>query len=127
MQMPAFSLAAIAANVPDTVWAAIVASGITLFGVHFANRNSRKQLRMQLDHATNEATRKRTFEMRQTVYLGGAEAIARATALVGRMNHLALTDDEIIRTSADIAARRRQTMLCYAARPESAAKAMRSR
>jgi hypothetical protein len=102
--MADFSLAAIASSIPDTVWAAIVASGITLFGVYLANRNSRRQLRMQLDHATNEATRKRTFEMRQAVYLGGGEAVARATGLVARMNNLALADEEIIKTSQDTAA-----------------------
>jgi uncharacterized membrane protein len=91
----AAAAATAAGHIPDAVWAAIAASGITLFGVYLANKNSRTQLRMQLDASAKESGRQRHFEMRRAVYLDAAEAIARAQNVVGSMGDVDLPNREI--------------------------------
>src|SRR2546426_871985 len=73
----ACSLASLLAtfHMPGEVWGALIAIG----GVLLASRLSRK-----------EAARQRQFEMRRTVYLEGAEVIARANMVLGRMSDLDL-------------------------------------
>ncbi len=92
-------------HVPDTVWAAVIASGITLFGVYLANRNSRAHLRMQIEASEKEAARARLFEMRRNVYLEGAEAIARANSTLGRMADLDLPNTQITQVVLELIAR----------------------
>src|SRR5437764_4375039 len=84
---------------------ALIVAGFTIVAVILANRTSRLQLRLQLQAAAEEATRARRFEMRRTVYLEGAEAIARANMLLGRMADLDMPNVEIARIISETIAR----------------------
>jgi len=64
--------------IPDVVWAAVIASGLTFLGVTLSNRANRKCLLLQLNHATKEKDKEREMQLRREVYIGGAEAIAEA-------------------------------------------------
>jgi len=65
------------AVVPDTVWAAITASLLTLTGVILSNRNSRKQLKIQLDRQELENRHQRKSELRRSVYLQFCDTLPR--------------------------------------------------
>ncbi|MEA1080772.1 hypothetical protein [Marinobacter qingdaonensis] len=85
-------------NIPDTVWAAVTAALITLFGVHLSNRNSREQLRIQIDRQEQENRRHRKAEMRRSVYLQLCEVLPRINIL-----YLSLGDAVIdIRASREV-------------------------
>jgi hypothetical protein len=62
--------------VPDVIWAAIIASGLTFLGVTLSNRANRKCLLMQLNHAAKEKDKERELQIRKEVYMEAAEAIA---------------------------------------------------
>lgn len=64
------------ASIPDVVWAAIVASGLTFFGVTLSNRANRKSLLLQLNHAAQEKDKENELQIRKDVYMEAAEAIA---------------------------------------------------
>lgn len=69
------SIVSYLSSVPDVIWAAIIASLLTLSGVTLTNRHYSKQQRAQLSHenALNQASRK--FTMREGVYLAAAEEL----------------------------------------------------
>jgi hypothetical protein len=77
------------AKIPGEVWGALIAIG----GVLLATLNSNRQ-----------GARQRLFEMRRSVYLEGADAIARASALVGRLTDLKLDTGEVARVMNETAA-----------------------
>jgi len=74
-------------HIPDVVWGGIGGSLITLLGAWLSNRNSRKQLRMQLDHAARQDDRKRQMELRKEVYVHAAEAIMRCNATLLKLGN----------------------------------------
>jgi hypothetical protein len=63
-------------QVPDVVWAAIIASGLTLGGVLLSNRNSRLQQHAALQHDAHQRDREREMSLRREVYIAAAEAIS---------------------------------------------------
>lgn len=74
-------------SIPDIIWAAIAASGITLLGVNLANRSNRKCLKMQLTHTADENDKERKMSLRREVYLSAAKSIGQElTYLAGFYN-----------------------------------------
>ena len=84
--VPVFSL------VPDVIWSAIIASGLTFLGVTLSNRANRKCLLMQLNHAAQQKDKERELQIRKEVYMEAAEAIAEA------IKDIQLLPNRIIRT-----------------------------
>jgi hypothetical protein len=98
-------------SVPLALWiavgVAVLSAIVTLVSVSLSNRNSRRNLREQLrrnaeqfaaqlvhdsqqlerrlTYEADQRDRERTMSLRREVYLGAAEALAHANALVGRM------------------------------------------
>jgi hypothetical protein len=64
--------------IPDVIWSAIIASGITFLGVTLSNRANRKSLLLQLNHAAQEKDKERELQIRKDVYLEAAEVTAEA-------------------------------------------------
>ena len=62
-------------SVPDVIWSAIVASGITFFGVMLSNRSNTNRLVLQLNHDSDEKSKERISKLRYEVYLKVAEDI----------------------------------------------------
>jgi len=62
--------------IPDVIWAAIIASGLTLSGVYLSNKANKKSLLIQLNHAAQEKDKERELQIRKDVYMEAAEAIA---------------------------------------------------
>jgi hypothetical protein len=96
----------------DTVKGAVIGGGIALFGSILANRNSRKQLRIQVESGAKaakiarefeaESARvAREFETRRAVYQDAAIAIAKIGQTVGGMSNLEMADKEILETSIE--------------------------
>src|SRR6266704_5415453 len=71
-------------QVPDTVWAALIAAGVAFLTTTLSNRNSRKQLQMQLSYSARERDRDRGMALRRDVYLPALEAVARAHGALGQ-------------------------------------------
>lgn len=71
-------------QVPDVVWAALIAAGVAFLTTTLSNRNSRNQLQMQLDHSARERDRDRAMALRREVYLPAFEAVARAQGAFGQ-------------------------------------------
>jgi hypothetical protein len=71
-------------EVPDVVWAALIAAGVAFLTTTLSNRNSRKQLQMQLSHSARERDRDRTMALRRDVYLPALEAVVRAHGALGQ-------------------------------------------
>ncbi len=65
-------------KIPDVVWAAIIASLLTLGGVLLTNRANNKRLLEQIKHDATERDRERQMALRREVYLKAAEAISKA-------------------------------------------------
>ena len=76
---------AVLQTIPASAWTALMGSLLTLAGVLVANRHSRHQLRVQLEHDAAERRKQRTVELRRTVYLSAAEEMVKANAVVGRI------------------------------------------
>jgi len=81
--------------VPDTIWAALIASLLTFGGVVLANRNSRKTVAMNLQHDREQRDKERLMRLRQEVYLPGAEAINAAYSSVGTLVNPNVPDSEV--------------------------------
>jgi hypothetical protein len=72
-------------HVPDTVWAALIAAGVAFVTTTLSNRNSRKQLAMQLDHNARQQKLEREMSLRRDVYLPAIEAASRIQASMSRL------------------------------------------
>lgn len=88
-------------RLPDVVWGALTGAGIAFISTLLSNRNSRWQLRMQLDHSAKQEDRKRSLDLRRDVYLPAAEAIAKAQNAIGRMMDL---DEDVTTIRRDMTA-----------------------
>ena len=64
--------------VPNVIWAAIIASVLTLTGVIATNINNNSRLMKQLEHEGAQRDKEREIDLRREVYLGASEAIAEA-------------------------------------------------
>jgi len=78
------------------VWAAVIASLLTLGGVMLTNRGNNKRLISQLEHDAKERENVRLMELRKSVYLESVEAISRNHLIVAQMPNLELSDYEIV-------------------------------
>jgi hypothetical protein len=91
-------------HVPDTVWAALIAAGVAFFTATLSNRNSRKQLRMQLDSSATQQRLEREMALKRDVYLPTVEAVARIQGALGRLVDVNESQTEIARQmAADLA------------------------
>lgn len=81
--------------IPDVVWAALIASLLTLGGVSLSNRNSRIQTRNQLNHDSSQRNREREMALRQDVYLRACEGIAKGQNILIRLTNLELSEQEV--------------------------------
>lgn len=81
--------------IPDVVWAAMLASLLTLMGVILSNRNSRVQTFAQLKHDSAQRDREREMALRQDVYLRAAEAVSKGQNILGRLANLNLSNEEV--------------------------------
>lgn len=92
-------------RVPDVVWAALIAASVAFFTTTLSNRNSRKQLQMQLDATARREKIEREMALRRDVYLPAAEAITRAHAALGRLTDVNVDHAEFgLQMVADLAA-----------------------
>jgi hypothetical protein len=82
-------------SIPDVVWAAMLASLLTLIGVILSNRNSRAQTFAQLEHDSAQRDREREMALRQDVYLRAAEAVSKGQNILGRLSNLNLSNEEL--------------------------------
>jgi len=79
------SLVAALHHVPDVLWGALIAALVAFTSTMLSNRNSRKQLRMQLSSNALQQDRERAMALRRDVYLPAAEALARCQGALGRL------------------------------------------
>ena len=56
-------------SIPNVVWAALIAAGVAFFTTTLSNRNSRKQLQMQLDATERREKIEREMALKRDVYL----------------------------------------------------------
>lgn len=82
-------------TIPDIVWAASLASILTLTGVILSNRNSRKQALAQLKHDSHQRDRERNMILRKEVYLPAAEAISKGITILTELVELNLSTQEV--------------------------------
>jgi hypothetical protein len=79
-------------SVPDVIWSAIVASGITLFGVMLSNRSNNSRLKLQLNHDASEKAKEKISSLRREVYLKAIEDIEVATLHISNLVNRDLTN-----------------------------------
>ena len=70
-------------SIPDTVYAAVIASFLTLGGVLLTNHSSHKRLITQLAIEADERSKEREINLRKEVYLKTAEGLTRAQQFLG--------------------------------------------
>jgi hypothetical protein len=80
--------------VPDVIWAALIASGVTLLGVYFTNRHYTKQQTAQLTHEKSENESDRKLELRKSIYLAVAEQLT-----VANQHLMTLSDVDLANTN----------------------------
>lgn len=94
-------------QIPDVVWAAIIASALTSIGVFFTNRNSRIQQQAGLLHDAKQRDREREMSLRKDVYLKATEAITKGQNFLIRLSNLNIPsqsfDDDYGEDSASLA------------------------
>ncbi len=84
-QDSATCLVTMARMVPDTVWAAVIASAITIFGVWMSNRGMQALQIKQLRHEAEENVIERTAVLRRDVSLKAVSSLVRANSFVSSM------------------------------------------
>lgn len=77
--------------VPDVIWAAIIASLLTLTGVFLSNRQHSKQQRTLLKHEKEQSDEERKFELRKSVYLSVAKELILAKQHLVNLCNIDLT------------------------------------
>lgn len=81
--------------IPDVVWAAVLASLLTLEGVLLTNRGNNNRLLEQLRHDKDQRDREREMGLRRDVYLKAAESVSKAMSAIARTSNLDITEDEL--------------------------------
>lgn len=76
------------AQIPDVVWAALLASGLTLLGVMLSNWGNTRRLVKQLSHDSVEKDKDRINALRKDVYLRAAEEAAKVNSYLGKIPQL---------------------------------------
>lgn len=94
-------------QIPDVVWAAIIACALTSIGVFFTNRNSRIQQQAGLRHDSEQRDREREMSLRRDVYLKATEAITKGQNFLIRLANLDIPsqafDDDYREDAASLA------------------------
>ncbi|MBI4825332.1 MAG: hypothetical protein HY807_02780 [Nitrospirae bacterium] len=90
--------------IPDVVWAAIIASFLTLGGVLLTNRGSNKRLTNQLLHDAQQRDRERSMELKREVYLKATEAITVNHMILMKLTNLNVQELEIAQQFSNAAA-----------------------
>lgn len=83
MQVPCFLT-----QIPDVVWAALLASGLTLLGVMLSNWSNTRRLVKQLSRDSIEKEKDRINALRKDVYLRAAEEAAKVNTYLGKIPQL---------------------------------------
>lgn len=78
--------------VPDVIWSAIVASGITFLGVMLSNRSNTSRLILQLNHDASEKSKEKISNLRREVYLKAVEDIEITNIQIGTLANRDLTN-----------------------------------
>src|SRR6185437_10063283 len=81
--------------IPDVVWAALLASGLTLLGVLLSNKSNRTQLLDKLAHDSREKDKDRLNTLRKDVYLNASEEMAKANSYLGKIPQLDLAKENV--------------------------------
>lgn len=81
--------------IPDVVWAAILGSALTLFGVMLSNRDNTKRLQTTLAHESAEKAADRIHSLRRDIYLRAAKEMARVSNYLGKIPQLDPTTENI--------------------------------
>lgn len=71
--------------VPDVIWSAIVASGITFLGVMLSNKSNTNRLVLQLNHDADEKSKEKISNLRREVYLKAVEDIEITNIHIGNL------------------------------------------
>lgn len=82
-------------KIPNVVWAAVIASLLTLGGVFLTNRGTYKRLIKQLEHESAQKDRDRNMGLRRQVYLDAAEAITENHLILMKIPNLGISDLEL--------------------------------
>ena len=85
----------ILSSVPDAVWAAIMASLLTLSGVVLTNRHFTSRQKQQLAHEKEQSAIAREFDLRRSVYLDAAEEITLALQHLSNIAHIDTAKENI--------------------------------
>jgi len=89
------TLLEIICKIPDAVWAAIIASLLTLGGVLLTNRENNKRFIAQLAHEADIRKTERLMELRTDVYLPAIESVSNTYLTLAKMSDLDLSDKAI--------------------------------
>lgn len=89
--------------VPDVIWAAVIASLLTLCGVLATNRGSYNRLIKELTHDEKQRDKERQMDIRRQVYLEAAEAITANYLIINKLPNLMITDADISKQFSDSA------------------------
>jgi hypothetical protein len=81
--------------VPATFWGVLAGSFFTLSGVWLTNRNSARNLRIQLEHDRKTRATEREMAMRKDIYLAAAEAIAAGYYAVAKFSDFKIEGTEL--------------------------------
>lgn len=82
-------------QIPDVVWSALLASGLTLLGVMLSNWSNTRRLVKQLSHDSVEKERDRINALRKDVYLRAAEEAAKVSSYLGKIPQLDPSKEDI--------------------------------
>jgi hypothetical protein len=72
-------------SIPDVVWAAVIASVLTITGVIITNIWNKRCLMLQLKHISNENDKEREMNLRRDIYLPAVEATTSAISFLARL------------------------------------------
>lgn len=97
-------LIAVLRIIPDVIWAAVIASLLTLGGVLLTNIGNNKRLTNQLLHDAKQRDRERSMELRRQVYLEAAEAITANHMILMKLTDMTIQDSELAQQFSDSAA-----------------------
>jgi hypothetical protein len=81
--------------IPSTFWGVLAGSFFSLGGVVLANRNSARNLRIQLDHDRKTRAIGREMALRKDIYLAAAEAMAAGYYAVARFSDFKIEGSEL--------------------------------
>ena len=82
-------------SIPGVIWAALLGSMLTLFGVVLTNRHHRVVHRTQLEHESRENDKRRKFEKRAEVYLAAAGEMVKAQQVLGDLSNLDFSKNNV--------------------------------